>query len=437
MPFIDDLIAFSKIAPGEISDTALRLARFSLLDWLVCGRAGAEEPVSQKLREFAAREGGIEAASTFQGQKLPARTAALVNGAASHALDYDDTHFAHVGHLSVGIFPAALAAAEEVDASAADMIAAFAVGAEAAIRIGLVLGPRHYNTGFHQTATAGAFGATIAAGRLYGLSQERMRAAIGLCATRASGLKSQFGTMGKPYNAGIAASNGVECAQLAALGLTSCDDGLMGNQGFAETHHAGVPLETAGWDGLSGGNLLFEDNKYKLHACCHGLHAMIEGLLLVRGDGIALSDVAALSLKTNPRWLKVCDIKQPRTGLEVKFSYAWLAGMTLRGDATGARNFYTDDLAIDPELTAFAEKVAVTGDETLTDLQSEGVLTLKSGETRPVSFDLAAPLPLAVLEEKLKTKAQACLDEEGVRIWTMLDQLEHMSAREIGALVSG
>lgn len=63
-----------------------------------------------------------------------------------------------------------------------------------------------------------------------------MRAAIGLCATRASGLKSQFGTMGKPYNAGIAASNGVECAALAQLGFTSADDGLTGPQGFVPTH---------------------------------------------------------------------------------------------------------------------------------------------------------------------------------------------------------
>ena len=158
--------------------------------------------------------------------------AALINGAVSHALDYDDTHFSHVGHLSVGIYPAALAAAEDVGATVSDLLAAFVIGAEAAIRIGTVLGAAHYNLGFHQTATAGAFGATVAAGRLYGLSSEQMRAAIGLCATRASGLKSQFGTMGKPYNAGIAASNGIECAQLARLDMTSCDDGLMGPQGF-------------------------------------------------------------------------------------------------------------------------------------------------------------------------------------------------------------
>ena len=94
--------------------------------------------------------------------------AALVNGATSHALDYDDTHFAHVGHLSVGIYPAALAVAEETGSSASHLIEAFLVGAEAAIRVGVKLGPGHYNRGFHQTATAGAFGATIAAGRLYG-----------------------------------------------------------------------------------------------------------------------------------------------------------------------------------------------------------------------------------------------------------------------------
>ncbi|MFN3130640.1 MmgE/PrpD family protein [Roseibium sp.] len=437
MPFVDDLIAFSAQPSADLPASAVQLAKFSLLDWLVCGRAGVEEPVAQKLRAFGTSEGGVAASSTFGGPKMPPRMAALVNGAASHALDYDDTHFAHVGHLSVGVFPAALAAAEEVDASAEDMIAAFTVGAEAAIRIGLVLGARHYNTGFHQTATAGAFGATIAAGRLYGLSPEQMRAAIGLCATRASGLKSQFGTMGKPYNAGIAASNGIECAQLARLDMTSCDDGLMGPQGFVETHNPETLPSKAVWDQGSGNMLLLEDNKYKLHACCHGLHAMIEALLLAKDGGVTFDDVAEFVLRTNPRWLKVCDIKQPRTGLEVKFSYAWLAGMTLRGDVTGAPGTYTDALALDPALAAFAEKVTVIGDDTLTDLQAEGILKFRNGETRQASFDLAAPLPMETLEGKLRSKAQACLGQEGADIWSILNRLDQMNAREIGRLVSG
>ncbi|MBO9419049.1 MmgE/PrpD family protein [Labrenzia sp. R4_2] len=437
MPFIDDLIAFSAQPSADFPASAVQLAKFSLLDWLVCGRAGVEEPVAKTLRAFGAGEAGVEASSTFGGAKMPPRMAALINGAVSHALDYDDTHFSHVGHLSVGIYPAALAAAEDVDATVSDLLAAFVIGAEAAIRIGTVLGAAHYNLGFHQTATAGAFGAAVAAGRLYGLTQEQMRAAIGLCATRASGLKSQFGTRGKPYNAGIAASNGIECAQLARLDMTSCDDGLMGPQGFAETHNPETLPSKALWDQGSGNRFLLEDNKYKLHACCHGLHAMIEGLLLAKDAGVTMDDVAEFVLRTNPRWLKVCDIKQPRTGLEVKFSYAWLAGMTLRGDVTGAPDTYTDALALDPALAAFAKKVTVIGDDTLTDLQAEGILTFKNGETRQVSFDLAAPLAIETLEGKLRSKAQACLGQEGADIWSILDQLDQMNAREIGRLVSG
>jgi 2-methylcitrate dehydratase PrpD len=171
MPFVDHLIAFSAQTAADLPTSAVQLAKFSLLDWLVCGRAGVEEPVAQKLRVFGANEGGVQTASTFGGPKMPPRMAALINGAVSHALDYDDTHFSHIGHLSVGIYPAALAAAEDVGATVSDLLAAFVIGAEAAIRIGTVLGASHYNLGFHQTATAGAFGAD---GRswpaLYGLT---------------------------------------------------------------------------------------------------------------------------------------------------------------------------------------------------------------------------------------------------------------------------
>ena len=112
------------------------------------------------------------------------------------------------------------------------------VGAEGAIRVGMTLGRAHYNHGFHQTATACAFGATLAAGRLLGLDSSAASCAWPMW-TRASGLTSQFGSMGKPYNAGISAANGVECATLAGLGFTSADDGLMGHQGFVGAHLPG------------------------------------------------------------------------------------------------------------------------------------------------------------------------------------------------------
>lgn len=427
MSLIEHVIDLASLPASRLSKRAVSMARFSLLDWMACGLAGAEEPVGVKLRRLAELEAGSGVSSVIGGGGAPARMAALVNGSTSHALDYDDTHFSHVGHLSVGIYPAALAVAEETNQSADKMVAAFLVGAEAAITIGTVLGRAHYNHGFHQTATAGAFGATVAAARLYELSAEQTRYAIGLCSTRASGLKSQFGTMGKPYNAGVAASNGVECAKLAWLGMTSADDGLAGSQGFIPTHSPAEPEKISG----PAERFLFEDNKYKLHACCHGTHAMIEALL---GAGALrdLDDVAELVLYTNPRWLRVCDIKRPRTGLEVKFSYNWLAGMTIRGDSTGDDRVYGDSLADDAALSAFAGKVEVVGDEVLTDMQARVVVTLKDGTTVSLCHDLDAELSEDVLGGKLRAKAEALIGSQGAELWQMYSDLEGRSARDVG-----
>lgn len=433
MALIDDIISLAHLESASLPDPAVQMARLSLADWLVCGWAGQDEPLAVKLRELAEKEQGASIATVIGAGKAPPRMAALVNGATSHALDFDDTHFAHVGHLSVGIYPAALAVAEEVGQSAQAVIEAFLVGAEAAIRIGVVLGAEHYNKGFHQTATAGAFGAVVAAARLYGLTPGQTRHAIGLCATRASGLKSQFGTMGKPYNAGFAASNGVECAALAALGFTSTTDGLFDPQGFIPTHTDKdlspdtdlVPVTQ---------RFYFEDNKYKLHACCHGTHAMIEALLPI-ASGLSLQDVSGLCLRTNPRWLRVCDKKAPQTGLEVKFSYAWLAGMTLRGDATGSDRTYTDALAKDDDLAAFALHVKVEADPSLTDLQADGEIHLSDGRTLPFYHDLAAPVAPDLLRGKLATKAQAAIGNKGTEIFSQLDKISHLSASDLGALI--
>ncbi len=434
MALTEQIIEIAALPSMRLSQRALLLARFSLLDWMACGIAAINEPVSRKLHKLAEDEGGNPASSLFGGGKAPSRMAALVNGTTSHALDYDDTHFAHVGHLSVGIYPAALAVAEETGATASQLLEAFLVGAESAIRIGMVLGRSHYNHGFHQTATAGAFGATVASGRLYGLNADQMRNALGLCATRASGLKSQFGTMGKPYNAGLAAANGVECARLAQLGMTSADDGIMGIQGFVQTHHP----DTEGMQGLAQkGVFLFEDNKYKLHACCHGLHAMIEALLdneeLV---GVGLEEIASFELTTNPRWLTVCDIKQPRTGLEVKFSYNWLAAMTLRGDKTGDDRIYTDAIASDPAISAFARRVSVTGDDGLTDLEVRAVLRMVDGSKVEIYHDLAAWVEPNVLAKKLRSKAEAVIGERGAQLWDQFARLDLTKADEIGKALS-
>lgn len=431
------VLALAALPEGDISENARALARFSLFDWLVVARAGAGEPLSIIIRDFVTDEGGRpDATAVGSAIKVPARAAALANGAISHALDYDDTHFAHIGHLSVGIMPAALAAGERVGASAAAVRDAFVIGAEAACRIGVVLGRAHYERGFHQTATAGAFGATVAAGRLLGLTPDQMRHALSLAGTRASGLKSQFGTMGKPFNAGIAASNGVESALLAHRGMVSCDDGLGGLQGFIDTH-ADQTFESDAWADPPPGRFLFEDNKYKLHACCHGAHAMLNALAETRRrHDLTPERVEAVALRTNPRWLRVCDIKAPRTGLEAKFSYALLAGMALAGIDTAADDSYADRLCVEPRLLAAARRVTVEGDASVSDTAAELVITLDGGKQITASHDLSARVPEAELERGLRAKAAALLGT-GVadRLWAATGDLQRRSAGDLADLL--
>jgi 2-methylcitrate dehydratase PrpD len=432
MSSIDHLISLALVPSKSIPASARHYATLSLFDWIMCGRAGAKQDLSRIIRNYILEESGKKSASIFGSKnKVPARAAALVNGSISHALDYDDTHFAHIGHTSVGIYPAALAVGEETKAKASAVRDAYLLGAEGACRIGMVLGRGHYQKGFHQTATAGAFGATVAAGRLYGLTEKQMRVALSLVATRASGLKSQFGTMGKPFNAGISASNGVEAAALAKRGFTSADDGVGGPQGFVETHAENFDHITP-WENPPPRRFIFEDVQYKLHACCHGTHAMIEALKKAKVSG---GDVESITLTTHPRWLKVCDIKQPRTGLEVKFSYVHLAAMVSYGVDTSSEKIYIDALCKDKKLVDLAARVKVATDESYNDTTQSVLIRLKSGQSQSIRHDLSDRVPMPDLEAGLRNKANGLLGKsQAEKLWAGIAKIEKLSAADVAKL---
>ncbi|MDJ0628237.1 MAG: MmgE/PrpD family protein [Rhodobacter sp.] len=406
---------------------ALDMMRLSLFDWAACGIAGRDEPVAQMLRGMVLAEGGAGEAALFGGGRAPARAAALVNGAASHALDYDDTHFAHIGHPSVAVIPAALAIAERTDADGQAFLEACLVGAELSIRVGEWLGRAHYQAGFHQTATAGAFGAAAAAGRLLGLDAAGMAHALGLASTRAAGLKSQFGTMGKPYNAGIAAATGVEVALLAGAGFVSNPDGLEAAQGFGPTH-AGQGIDAA-LIGL-GQSWRFETVSHKFHACCHGTHAALEALSML---DVAPETVESVEIATHPRWLTVCNIAEPATGLEAKFSFRLTAAMALAGYDTGAMNTFTDAACADPALVALRDKVGVVSDRDLPETAARVTVATQSRRRR-AEHDLDAPLPLAQRRTRLQGKAAAMLGQEPAeRLWQTVQRSDPRAlAQEMG-----
>jgi len=431
------IAGFAVAADGYLFPASAKaVARLSMLDWSAVLLAGLDEPVSVMVRQMVGEDGGAPAATVFGlNDKLPTRAAALANGAASHTLDYDDTHFAYVGHPSVAVLPAALAIAEKTNASGAELLEAFLVGVETACQVGCFLGSSHYQHGFHQTATSGSFGATAACARLMQLSQDQTRHALGIAATRASGLKSQFGTMGKPFHAGMAAANGVEAATLASFGFISRPDGIECEQGFAETHAGSADREV-----LTdlGSRFWFENVRYKYHACCHGTHAVLEALALIRDEpGFDAGEVSGVTIQVNPRWLRVCDIAEPKTGLEAKFSYKLTAAMALAGVDTAALATFDDAICERPDLVRLRDIVTVEGEDAITDTAAAVEVQLASGATLAGHFDLDDAAPLAVQQEKLRAKAASLIGAPAAdRLWQVISELENRTAAEFAAALA-
>ncbi|MCE0506677.1 MmgE/PrpD family protein [Roseivivax sp. GX 12232] len=404
--------------PAPRDEDLARIVTLSLFDWAAVGLAGRDEPVARAALRLAGTEPG--GATLFGGGGAAPRAAALANGAVSHALDYDDTHFGHIGHPSVAVMPAALALAETRGASGGDLLAALGYGLETACRIGDWLGRAHYEAGFHQTGTSGAFGAAVAAGRLIGLDAAGMEAALALTATRAAGLKSQFGTMGKPLNAGFAAEVGVTCALLAEAGAGSAAAALEGPQGFGPTH-AGEARDAAFED--LGTRWVFPAVSYKFHACCHGLHAMLEALRELT-PGLETDTVEALEVTTHPRWLKVCNQPSPETGLGAKFSYRVTAAMALAGVDTAALESYSAETCQRPDIQALRDRVQVRTDEGLSDTEAHLRLRLSDGAERTARYDLLTDARPEETAPRLRAKAEALLGAEGAgALWQAVEDL--------------
>src|SRR5436305_6374483 len=212
----------STVTYDALPEPVRELARQCVLDYYGVALAGADDPLAKILLDELAEAGGATQASIIgHAERLPALSAALVNGAIGHALDYDDVNLAMPGHPSVAILPGLLALAEQRGSSAREIIAALVAGYETACRIGMALRPGHYNLGFHATGTVGAFGAAAACAHPLGLDAEATARAPGIAGTQAAGLKSHFRPMGKPFHAGQASPNRLLAARLAARGFSS------------------------------------------------------------------------------------------------------------------------------------------------------------------------------------------------------------------------
>ena len=396
----------------NFNDEMIFFSKMSMIDWCGVAYAAKEEPVAKivtKLIDEEQTKGLSRLISN--GKEVSAKSAAFVNGTIGHALDYDDTHFLFTGHPTASAFPTALALGEELGSSIDEIMLAYMCGVEISTRLGHILGYSHYNKGFHQTATSGAFGATLVASKLLKLDAKQIENALGIVSTRASGLKSQFGTMGKPFHAGIAASNGIEAAKLSKLGFVSCENGIECNQGFLKTHAWDETMPEAAINGL-GQDFLFPEIKYKFHACCHGLHAFLEALdELKTKNNFNPDSIEKISIQTQPSWLQVCNIDSPKTGLEAKFSYRLTAAMSLHGVDTGRLDSYNDEICFNEKIVETRDKVEVIPNDKMSN--TEALIELKDGtEIYKNSHDLNNKIENELLQKKILTKSSSLLSDK-------------------------
>src|SRR5205814_1828478 len=365
----------SAVTYEALPEPVRELARQCVLDYYGVALAGADDPLATILLDELAEAGGAAQASIIGHQaKLPALSAALVNGAIGHALDYDDVNLAMPGHPSVAILPGLVALAEQRHSTGREVIAAFVAGYETACRVGMALRPGHYGSGFHATGTVGAFGAAAACARLLGLDAEATAQALGIAGTQAAGLKSQFGPMCKPFHAGKAAQNGLLAARLAARGFSSRADIIECVQGFALTHGPDFSPEAALATPEAGLHLFA--NLFKYHAACYLTHAPIECARQLREQHrLTPEAITGITLRLDTSCERVCNIPAPVDGLQSKFSLRQTVAMALAGVDTASLGAYSAENARDPALMGLRERIEIewqnSWPQTLTELDIE------------------------------------------------------------------
>jgi 2-methylcitrate dehydratase PrpD len=379
------------LAWRDFPDDLLERTKQCLLDWFAVTVAGAQEELTDILVREAIEDGATGKASLVGRSEttLPS-TAALINGAASHALDYDDVNFAMHGHPTVTVVPALLALGEQRRVPGRLFVESFVAGYETAGRIGRLVEPSHYNRGFHATATVGSFSATAAAARMLGLTDQQLAVAFGIAATQAAGLKSNFGTMCKPLHAGTASEHGLRAAKLAAKGFTARGDSLECDQGFASSQSNDLNTDAALGEPPSGWHL--RDNLFKYHAACYMTHAPIECAKEIRlKSNFPPERVRKIVLRLDAAADKVCNIPNPTSGLEAKFSLRQTVAMALAGVNTASLEAYNAEITQEPRIKALRDKLDIDFRTDWPHALAEMAIQLDDGTTLEARHDSGIP----------------------------------------------
>ena len=397
--------------PAEARAVAAR----ALLDTIGVTLAGATEPAARSVQCVVAHDGGGSCRVLGTALRTSPGNAALANGTAAHALDYDDMCFVSLAHPSAPLVAAALAAAEVAGASGRALLDAYVVGFELEGRLGRAMNPRHYQRGWHCTSTLGTIGAAAAASRLLGLDAAASGHALAIAASEASGLKENFGTMVKPLHAGLAARNGVVAALLAQAGMTASRGAIGGPQGFLAAMDSEQPsLDAFAADLGSRWEIVDTGITVKLYPSCAGTHPALDALLdLQRREGFAAADVEAIEVGVDPIVPTILLYDRPSSGLEAKFSMPFCAAAAVVRGRVGIDTFAAAVLR-DPAIVAMQERVTMRIDPGLDAsapslTQARVTVRLRDGRVLSASANGARGYPeRPASDEELSTKFTVC-----------------------------
>ena len=367
------------IAAGPLPADVLVVAKCCIFDWFGVALAGAREPLSAMLLEEIVTAPAAPCSLAGRTERASAHDAALFNGAASDALDFSDTNRTLNGHATATVFPAALALAERTGANGEQLLRAFVAGVEAACRVGAIVGTGVLDRPFHPTAVSGPLGAAAAGALLLRLDDRAFATALGIAGTQAAGLAGAVGTMSKALHAGTAAAAGTLAAGLAARGFTGIANVFAPEGSFLQAHTSAADT---GALAATRGHFLIMQTLVKAYAACALAHGSIDNMLRLKSaHRFAAGDVDAVTLEIAASSARICDIAQPRTGLEAKFSVRTVAAMALLGYDTAQLATFGDGVESAPDIAALRERITVVARDDTEVALSHATVLLADGRT--------------------------------------------------------
>ena len=421
---------------------AIDAAKAAITDCLGCALAGSREPLADVLSGYIQSLGAAPAATVIgRGFKTSSPDAALINGALSHALDYDDVTFITKTHPSAALIPGALPLAEETGATGGELLLAYLLGFEVACAIGDAISPAYFDDlGWHPTGPLGALGAAAAAARLLRLNPQQTAMTLSLAASQASGLRQNFGTMTKPYHAGAACRAGVNAAKLVQAGFTASADALEGRFGFMRAFSGGSGYDPDKAAASLGSRCYMIESgiEIKKYPCCGSAHLALDATSrLLQRRPFAAEQVERIEVLVDFDPPRSLIHSRPADGLEGKFSMQYcLAAEILDGQI--ALSTFTDAQVMRPEAQDLIPRIEMRrhpgheGQTSWTEAHNLVQVHLKDGQTLTERADRATTGALrGVTRDDVRAKFRDCAtpaltQPNATAALAMLDTLEDL-----------